>query len=410
MLSFIYNKNKTTMKRRNFTFLFTVLLSMNSALTSAHDFEAKNSDGVTIYYNFRNDKTELSVTFRGDLATSDYSEYRDRYVGHVAIPASVTYEGKAYPVTEIGYYSFNYCEGLTSVTIPTSVTHINKSAFIRCKGLTSIDIPSSVTEIEDGAFTQSGITSVVIPRSVTFVGDNTFVNCDNLAAITVAEDNPKYDSRDNCNAIIETETNKLVAGCKNSIIPNTVTSLGHNAFFSCKGLTSITIPVSVTSMGYNAFGNCNTLTSITIPGSVTSIGAWGMYGSENLAVVHLIGNDELTIGDNFLRNCRKLTDVYYYKEKLPAIGDLAFHQIDLENVTLHVPAAAVDAFKAAEPWSAFKDVVAITEEELASVGSVTTEPAIGETRFTLSGQRIAVPKKGVNIVKKGNKVRKVLVR
>ncbi len=396
------------MKLRHFTLLFTMLLSMSSVTTFAHDFEAKNSDGVTIFYNFRNDKTELSVTFRGDLANSDHTKYTDRYTGHVAIPESVTYEGKAYPVTEIGYHSFNYCEGLTSVTIPTSVTHINKSAFIRCKGLTSIDIPSSVTEIEDGAFTQSGITSVVIPRSVTFVGDNTFVNCDNLAAITVAEDNPKYDSRDNCNAIIETETNKLVAGCKNSIIPNTVTSLGHNAFFSCKGLTSITIPVSVTSMGYNVFGNCNTLTSITIPGSVTSIGAWAMYGSDNLAVVHLIGNDALTIGENFLRDCDALTDVYYYKEKLPTIGDQAFYQIDLENVTLHVPAAAVNAFKAAEPWNGFKAVVPITEEDLTKVGAVATGLTTGETRFTLGGQRIAAPQKGVNIVKKGEKTVKVM--
>jgi hypothetical protein len=398
------------MKLRHFTLLFTMLLGMSSIPTFDHDFEAKNSDGVTIYYNFHNDKTELSVTFRGDLANSDHTKYTDRYVGHVAIPESVTYEGKAYPVTEIGYLSFNYCEGLTSVTIPTSVTHIEKSAFVRCKGLTSIDIPNSVIKIEDNAFAQSGITSVVIPKNVTFVGNNTFVNCENLAAITVAEDNPTYDSRDNCNAIIETETNKLVAGCKNSTIPNTVTSLGHNAFFSCKGLTSITIPVSVTSLGYNVFGNCEALTSITIPGSVTSIGAWAMYGSENLAVVHLIGNDALTIGENFLRNCDALTDVYYYKEKLPTIGDQAFYQNDLENVTLHVPAAAVDAFKAAEPWSSFKTVVPITEDDLAKVGSITAESTAGETRFTLSGQRIATPQKGVSIVKKGDKTVKVLAK
>ena len=410
MLSFIYNKNKTTMKRRNFTFLFTVLLSMNSALTSAHDFEAKNSDGVTIYYNFRNDKTELSVTFRGEAATSDYYDDRERYTGHVVIPESVTYEGKTYPVTEIGHYSFSYCKGLTAVTIPSSVTHIDNSAFVFCEGLTAVEIPNSVTVIKDEAFAYTGLTSFTLPANVTRIVYDTFRGCDNLAVITVEEGNPKYDSRDNCNAIIETESNELILGCKNSIIPNTVTSLGITAFMDCHVLTSITIPNSVISLGSEVFANCDALTSITIPGSVTSIGNWAMYGSENLASIHLVGNDALTIGDRFLRNCRKLTDVYYYKEKLPTIGDLAFHQINLENVTLHVPAAAVDAFKAAEPWSAFKDVVAITEEELASVGSVTTEPAIGETRFTLSGQRIAVPKKGVNIVKKGNKVRKVLVR
>lgn len=398
------------MKLRNFTLLFTVLLSMSSVPTFAHDFEAKNSDGVTIYYNFRNDKTELSVAFRGEAATSDYYDDWERYTGHVVIPESVTYEGKAYPVTEIGHHSFSYCKGLTTVTIPSSVTRIDKSAFAFCSGLTAVEIPSSVTEIEDAAFAYTSLTSFTLPANVTNIVYDTFRGCDSLTVITVEEDNPMYDSRDNCNAIIETETNKLVVGCKNSVIPSTVTSLGLCAFLGCHLLASITIPGSVISLGSEVFGNCNALTSITIPGSVTSIGAWAMYGSDNLAVVHLIGNDALTIGNNFLRNCRKLTDVYYYKEKLPTIDDQAFYQIDLENVTLHVPAAAVDAFKAAEPWSSFKTVVPITEEDLAKVGSITAESTAGETRFTLSGQRMATPQKGVSIVKKGDKTVKVLAK
>ena len=396
------------MKQNYLTSLLTLLLSIIGIQAYAHDFEAVNSDGVTIYYKFINSNSELSVTFRGDLATSDQSKYRDRYTGYVVIPESVTYEGKTYPVTEIGYDSFCYCKGLTAVTIPNSVIRIENSAFGFCEGLTAIDIPNSVTEIKDEAFAYTSLTSFTLPANVTRIVYDAFRGCDSLAVITVAEGNPVYDSRENCNAIIKTETNELILGCKNSVIPNTVTSLGICAFIGCHLLASITIPGSVTSLGVEAFGDCHALTSITIPGSVTTIGNWAMYGSENLASVHLIGNDALTIGENFLRGCRKLTDVYYYKEKLPTIGDYAFHGVNLEDVTLHVPAAAVDAFKATAPWSGFKAVVALTDED-AAVNGITAQPAASE-RYRLDGQRIASPRKGVNIVKKGDKAVKVVVR
>ena len=166
-------------------------------------------------------------------------------------------------VMSIGDYAFLGCHGLTSVTIPNSVASIGKHAFYNCSCLTSITIGNGVTSIGNCAFFKCfGLTSITIPNSVVNIGSSAFADCSSLKSITVTLGNTKYDSRDNCNAIIESAVDTLIVGCKTTIIPNSVTRIGDNAFYNCSGLTSISIPNSVTSIGNNSFKGCTDLNTI----------------------------------------------------------------------------------------------------------------------------------------------------
>ena len=134
-------------------------------------------------------------------------------------------------------------------------------------------IPEGTEHIDlDGLNDLKGLTTIVIPKSVVKIDKHLFSSQSGVTKIIVEEGNERYDSRNNCNAIIETESNTLVAGCASTVIPNTVEEIGEDAFYKCSGLTSVVIPNSVTSIGESAFFGCKGLTSVVIPNSVTSIG------------------------------------------------------------------------------------------------------------------------------------------
>ena len=149
------------------------------------------------------------------------------------------------------------------MTFPNSVTNIGSYAFSYCSGLTSIEIPNSVTNIGNGVFWNcSGLTSIEIPNSVTSILGNPFLGCTSLTDIIVEKGNPIYDSRENSNAIIETETNTLISGCMSTVIPNSVTAIGSSAFYGCTELKYINIPSSVMQIEKGAFGRGCGVTSI----------------------------------------------------------------------------------------------------------------------------------------------------
>ena len=251
--------------------------------------------------NGKKTNTDELYKIHTDTKTAELAIYKGSATD-IVIPESVTRDGVTYSVTSLGYNCFYDCESLSSVTIPSSVTSLGDWCFFCCWSLTSVTIPSSVTSLGDGCFalccsltsidipssvTRLGrycfggcesLTSVTIPSSVTSLGTECFSECNSLESIKVDQNNTVYDSRENCNAIIETETNKMVAACKTTIIPKSVTGLGDWCFEGCSSLTSIDIPSSVTSLGDFCFYDCSSLTSIDIPSSVTSLGEYCFDG------------------------------------------------------------------------------------------------------------------------------------
>lgn len=180
-------------------------------------------------------------------------------------------------VAEIEESAFEDCSSLQSIAIPNSITKIGWNAFNGCNNLLSIVIPDSITEVRSWTFGYCrSLQSIIIPDSVTKIERNAFYDCCSLQSIVVDKNNPKYDSRNGCNAIIETASNKLIVGCSNTAIPNSVMVIDEDAFRHCFSLQSIAIPDSVTKIEPGAFSDCSNLKSIIIPNSVSTIG-WGSF-------------------------------------------------------------------------------------------------------------------------------------
>jgi len=338
--------------------------------------------------------------------------------GPLNIPESVSYGGHNYAVTTIGTSAFLYCFYLTSLSLPNSVTTIEGDAFSYCTGFTGdLVIPNSVTTIESGAFftcysfdgdlvlgtgvttignwafnSCDGLTGVLnIPSNVESIGEDAFVYC-NFRGMEVDPENPNYDSRENCNAIITTATNELAFGCKSTIIPNTVTSIGKNAFKGVRGMTSIEIPNSVTTIGDNAFALCFDVTGdLTIPNSVTYIGESAFFQCEGLDGKLTLGESVSYIGDMAFRMCSHISEAVSLATTPATLGNdlggMVFAEFGIPVLT--VPCGCIEAYQNSSWYDPYgmvgfyefiEDCTAVSENE-AIVSAVYPNPTYGKVRI-----------------------------
>ena len=365
---------------------------------AGHDFKGEKTDGKLSILDLSEAKIvaggDAYVRFSENYYTSndklgDYAFSGCSGLTSLTLPSSVTSIGRGAfhgcwkltsltipsGVTSIGYSAFRGCSGLTSLTIPSGVTSIDSEAFRGCSGLTSLTIHSGVASIGNYAFQDcSGLTSLTIPSGVTSIGEGVFHGCSGLTSLTIPSS-------------VTSIGNKAFYRCwmLNSLtIPSSVTSIGDEAFYGCIGLTSLTIPSGVTSIGDYAFQDCSGLTSLTIPSGVTSIGGYAFYG------------------------CSGLTSIYVYPENLPKLGTDIFNGCDAKNCTVYVPKGTIDDYK----LSKFGYFEKIVEFDASGIDKVTTSADAKEvSRYSANGQRLSAPAKGLNIVKYSDgSVKKVVVQ
>lgn len=262
--------------------------------------------------------------------------------------------------------------GCKSTIIPKSVDMIGRYAFDGCSGLTKFDIPSWIYQIEDNAFKDcTGLTSVFIPKTITSIGGvypyNIFQGCYNLTSIVVEDGHPRYDSRNNCNAIIETESNILFSGCQNTIIPNTVKKIQSYTFEDIINLKSIEIPNGVTEIGESTFSRCQNLESVSLPRTLTHIGRYAFQSCKNLTTL-TIPMSVKSIGDYAFIGCEFVSVTSELKEPISIrTGDTFGY--NRHRATLFVPIGSKSKYQAATGWKDFKYIEEI-EMYLSVAGDV----------------------------------------
>ena len=399
------------------------------------DFYMKKNDGKLSILDLSDAKivkSNDSYVWDGGDQNGSNDELGNSVFKGCSVLTSVTIPSS---VTSIGGFAFEGCSGLTSLTIPSSVTSIGGSAFEGCSGLTSLIIPSSVTSIGGFAFEGcSGLTSLTIPSSVTSIGGSAFEGCSGLTSLIIPSSVTSIGgfAFEGC------------SGLTSLTIPSSVTSIKKAAFKGCSGLTSLIIPSSVTSIGSYVFENCSGLTSITIPSSVTEIGGAAFKGCSSLVNLyykidekietylrygHLYINVECGIeyylndkkitsvaipstitelGRYAFQNCRDLTSVYV-SWQFPIPTGSAFYGVDISKCTLYVPQGTEQDYWLSPGWGDFGKIV---EFDATGIDKVTTSNDAKElSRYSVNGQRLSAPSKGLNIVKYSDgSVKKVVVQ
>ena len=307
----------------------------------------------------------------GNLSVLDLSEAKIVEGGYCY------YKGYYTSNDVIGDNAFSGCYGLTSLNLPAGITSIGSRAFHGCSGLTSLNLPAGITSIGNGAFQGcSGLTSLNLPAGITKIGSHAFNGCSGLTSLN---------------------------------LPAGITEIGDAAFQDCSGLTSLNLPAGITEIGEYAFKGCSGLTSLNLPAGITEIGNGALFeGCSGLTRLTL--PDGITkIGSHAFNGCSGLTSIYVYAEKVPKIDSKAFEGFDAKKCTLYVPMGTRDIYRLFGFGNYFENIV---EFDATGIDKTTTSTEVEEVaRYSVNGQRLSAPTKGLNIVKYSDgSVKKVAVR
>lgn len=391
---------------------------------------------------------ELLITGYGAMYDYEYDDTRPKWDKDLV--KTVRIEGAA---TNIGNRAFERSPNLTDIKMPNTITKIGSSAFSSCYALTDMALPNTVTELGSWAYSHCrSLTKEYFPKALIGIGLNALVGCENVTSMEVEQGNPVFDSRDNCNAIIRSATNTLVAGCQTTVIPNTVMSIGRSAFYDCANLTNITIPTSVTTIEEAAFYRCSKLQEVEIPDMVTTIGEAAFtlchrlvsvkipdkvvsLGKEAFKYCHdiktlVLGSSLADIGDNAFHDCYNLEEITVKATTPPTCGTKGvFTGVNKNVCKLIVPSASVDLYKAAFEWKDFKNTILGTDDLVADGGisvlvsghtiSVLGADTDAEVEvYGISGmavyrgtdKTVTVPTSGVYVVRVAGKAFKTVVK
>ena len=364
--------------------------------------------------NYQESSTE------GNLSVLDLSEAKIVAGGDYYYDDNL-FNNKVYTSNdEIGEYAFAYCSGLTSLTLPAGITSIGEFAFSGCSGLTSLTLPAGITSIGEYAFYGcSGLTSLTLPAGITEIGESTFSDCSGLTSLTLPDGITSIgiSAFKDCSGLTSlklpagiTSIDKYAfldcSGLTSLTLPDGITSIGSRAFYGCSGLTSLTLPAGITSIGEYAFSGCSGLTSLNLPADITSIDKYAFSGCSRLTSLTLPAGIT-SIGEFAFSYCSGLTSIYVYAEKVPRIGRYAFEGCASRKCTLYVPKGTYDNYRLSE-FGYFENIV---EFDATGIDKTTTSTDVEEvSRYSLNGQRLVGPTKGLNIVKYSDgSVKKVAV-
>lgn len=380
-------------------------LEIPSGITSIGDGVFFNSNGLT------NLTLSSRVSSIGISAFSSCSNLKD--VRYYIYDDLATYIQKGHPAFYVNcgikYYWNN--QEITTLEIPTSVTSIGNHAFYGGSGLTSVEFPSNLSSIGDWAFAScSGLKSVDLPSSITKMGEFVFNNCENLSSVKLPSEITAISKRafSWCISLknielpagitsIDEEAFSFCSNLQNINLPSGITTIGSGAFWNCSNLTNVILPSALTSIGYLAFVNCSNLANVTLSSNITSIGSSAFSDCKSLKNL-TISKDVTSIKDIRFNNDYEdleLESVYVAWENPIEAGSF-FNRIKISNCTLYVPKGTKEAYANADVWKDFGNII---EYDATGIDKVTNRSNVKEiSRYSLNGQRVTSPTKGVNIV------------